>query len=376
MGQRAALVLAAIAQVAALVSCAWFAAERGATSLYVAAALLAVAAALAFLALRSLRRRLARASTAAEHVAADVARLAADASAAARTIGADASRLAAGSRDLSERTESQAGALQQAAAGMEQLTGGVHRNTDAARETQRIAALARDSTDRGIQAATLVIARMESVRDATKRMADIVGVIDAIAFQTNLLALNAAVEAARAGEQGRGFAVVASEVRALATRCADSARDIRALAATAAGEVAESAAAIDGMAETIAEVNGHVARVTELMNGVVAAGAEQSTGIAEVGRMIAQMEGAIHRNAALVGEVLAASRSLEGETARLDALAQDLRSEGAPVALAAQPGERGGEDHEENRSLPGPRELRAGHRRIGGPGADVRRLGS
>jgi methyl-accepting chemotaxis protein len=144
---------------------------------------------------------------------------------------------------------------------------------DAARETQRLAALAGEATARGIDAATLVMAHMDSIQEATRRIRDIVGVIDAIAMQTNILALNASIEAARAGEQGRGFAVVASEVRALSIRCAEAAREIKAVVATASGRVSESSEVVDRVAEAIAEINGNVGQVNRLMEEIVAAGA-------------------------------------------------------------------------------------------------------
>jgi len=145
--------------------------------------------------------------------------------------------------------------------------------TEAARETQRLAALAGEATGRGIDAVTRVMAHMDSIEDATRKIRDIVAIIDTIALQTNILALNASVEAARAGEHGLGFAVVASEVRSLSVRCAESARDIKAVVAAASGRVVESAEAVDQVAEAIADINGSVAEVNRLMEELVAAGA-------------------------------------------------------------------------------------------------------
>jgi methyl-accepting chemotaxis protein len=194
-----------------------------------------------------------------------------------------------GTGERRERDDGQAGAIAQVAASMEELAASVQRNTDTARETQRVAGEAREATAKSIDAATLVIAHMESIREATGKVTEIVSVIDGIAFQTNLLALNAAVEAARAGEQGRGFAVVASEVRALSQRAAAAARDIKTLVGAAAAEVTESAEVVDRVAEAIADINGRVGRVNELMDAIVAAGAEQSTGIGLAGESIEQM---------------------------------------------------------------------------------------
>jgi methyl-accepting chemotaxis protein len=150
--------------------------------------------------------------------------------------------------------------------------GGARGAAAAARETQRLVALAGASIARGIDSATLVMAHMESLEEATRRIRDIVAIIDTVAMQTNILALNAAVEAARAGEQGRGFAVVAAEVRALSIRCAEAAREIKAVVANASGRVAESSAEVERVAEAIAEINGNVAEVGRLMGQVVAAG--------------------------------------------------------------------------------------------------------
>lgn len=253
---------------------------------------------------------------------------------------------------------------------MEQLTASVRRNTDTARETQRVAGLAGEATQRGINAATLVVAHMETIREATRRVADIVGIIDAIAFQTNILALNAAVEAARAGEHGRGFAVVAAEVRSLALRCADSARDIKALVGSASGQVTESSGVVDQVVEAIAAINGRVAEVTELMNSIVAAGSEQSAGIEQVGRTIVQMEQATQQNAALVGQVMSAAQSLTRQTARLGALVSAIRTD-AGTPAPPQPVEEGA-NHASHRSLPRLGSTDGRGRRLGGPGPHVR----
>ncbi len=230
---------------------------------------------------------------------------------------------------LAERHESQASAIEQAAAS-------VSSNTETARETQRVAGLAGAATGQGVDAATLVIAHMESIHEATRKVAEIVGMIDGIAFQTNILALNAAVEAARAGEHGRGFAVVAAEVRALSVRAAQAAREIKALVGSASGEVDESTTVVDRVGEAIAQINGHVAEVTQLMNAIVAAGTEQAAGFAQVRETISQMERATQQNAALVGEIVGATDSLAGQAARLAALVQGFR--GAGAASGSAPG--------------------------------------
>jgi methyl-accepting chemotaxis protein len=240
---------------------------------------------------------------------------------AGEVIGGQVAGLGRGNRELSERTEGQAAAIEQAAASMEQLIASVRHNTETAHETQRIAAQAGEATAKGIDAATLVIAHMESIREATGKVSEIVGLIDAIAFQTNILALNAAVEAARAGDQGRGFAVVAAEVRSLSQRAAAAAREIKDLVGAASGQVTDSTEVVDHLGEAIAEINGRVAQVNDLMNAIVASGAEQSAGIGQVGRTIVQMERATGENAALVDRVVSATNSLQAQSSRLAAMA-------------------------------------------------------
>jgi methyl-accepting chemotaxis protein len=181
---------------------------------------------------------------------------------------------------------------------------------------------------------------MESIRESTKRVGEIVGMIDSIAFQTNILALNAAVEAARAGEHGRGFAVVAAEVRNLAKRCADSAREIKGLVTTSSGQVTDGARLVDEVAEAIGDINMRVSEVDGLMNGIVAASVEQSSGIEQVGQTITQMERVTQQNAAMVEEVLAATEALSRQTARLAAVVGAFRltdaAEPAPQQVKAQ----------------------------------------
>ncbi len=236
---------------------------------------------------------------------------------AAAAIGAHADGVARGNRDLSERTEGQASAIEQAAASMEEFAASVTHNTESARATQAIAAQAGNATGKAIEAATQVIARMESIREATEKVADIVGLINAIAFQTNILALNAAVEAARAGEHGRGFAVVAAEVRSLSQRAASSAHEIKALVVSASSHFTESSAEVDQVAEAVAAINVLVSQVNQLINGVVTAGAEQSSGIGQVVRSIQELERSTQQNADLVGRVVQAIEALSALAARL-----------------------------------------------------------
>ncbi len=243
-----------------------------------------------------------------------------DARTVAEAIAPQVDRIGRGGRQLAERIGRRADSIGEAASSLDQLTASVQRNTETARETQRLAAVAAEATARGIEATTLVIAHMESIGRATDEVSEIVGMIDAIALQTNLLALNAAIEAARAGEEGRGFGVVAAEVRTLAHRSAQAAHRIKELVGSAAGRVAESAEAVDRVAEATAEINARVTQVNELMNGVTAAGAEQSIGIGRLGGMIGDADGVMRRNARLVDELVEASDALSEQGVRLAAL--------------------------------------------------------
>jgi methyl-accepting chemotaxis protein len=274
------------------------------------------------------------------HMTQGLARMVGEVRGASETIGSNVRMLAEGNRDLSARTESQASSIEETAASMQELTASVRQNQDTAKETKRIAGLAADSTSRGIEAATRVVDHMDSIRESTKRVGEIVGMIDSIAFQTNILALNAAVEAARAGEHGRGFAVVAAEVRNLARRCADSAREIKGLVRGASDQVTDGARLVDEVAEAIGDINTRVVEVGHLMNKIVSASDEQSSGIDQVGHTIAQMERVTQQNAGLVEEIVAATESLSEQTARLASLVGAFRIEqasaprrvGAPVS--------------------------------------------
>jgi len=339
VARKLTLALAAAAAPLPLALALWVVQPQAA--LLVLGVALLVAALAVFALLRSMRIGLDSVFAGAEDARRLIAASRDEVRLAAGTIGAEADSVARGNRHLSERTEAQASAFGQAAASMEELGASVKRNTESARATQGIAQRAGEATGKAIDAATQVIARMESIREATAKVADIVGMIDSIAFQTNILALNAAVEAARAGEQGRGFAVVATEVRSLSQRAAGSAREIKDLVASAASQVAESSEVVDQVAEAIAEINGRVAEVNELMNAVVAAGAEQSAGIVQVGRTIQEMERATQQNAALVGQVGNATESLSAQAARLAALAEGAGS-ASHGAHVSRPGTRAG----------------------------------
>ncbi|APW47729.1 methyl-accepting chemotaxis protein [Rhodoferax antarcticus] len=219
-------------------------------------------------------------------------------------------QIAAGNHDLSARTETQASALEQTAASMEQLSATVKQNADNARQANQFAQEASTVAVQGGEVVTEVVATMRGINDASRKIADIISVIDGIAFQTNILALNAAVEAARAGEQGRGFAVVATEVRALAGRSASAAKEIKALIDTSVARVDQGSALVDKAGVTMTEVVTAIKRVTDLMGEISAASHEQSLGVSQVGEAVMHMDQVTQQNAALVEEMAAAASSL------------------------------------------------------------------
>ncbi|PDO83640.1 methyl-accepting chemotaxis protein [Kosakonia pseudosacchari] len=225
--------------------------------------------------------------------------------------------LAAGNIDLSQRTESTATSLEQTAASMEQITATVKLNADNAEQAHKLAKTVSDTADRGSEMVCYVIEKMRDISASSDRIADILSVIDAIAFQTNILALNAAVEAARAGEQGRGFAVVAGEVRNLASRSAESAKEIRALISSSQAQVSEGSELAMQAGETMDEIAEEVLRMTKLMREIANASQEQSRGIEQVNIAVSQMDETAQQNAALVQQSSAATRSLEEQSREL-----------------------------------------------------------
>ncbi len=230
-----------------------------------------------------------------------------------------------GNADLSARTEQQASALQQTAATMEQLTSTVRQNADNAQQANQLAARASEVASRGGAVVSQVVDTMASINHSSRKVVDIISVIDGIAFQTNILALNAAVEAARAGEQGRGFAVVASEVRNLAQRSAAAAREIKELIGNSVGEVEAGSALVAQAGTTMDEVVASVRRVSEIVGEISAASGEQSNGIVQVNQAITQMDGVTQQNAALVEQAAAAAESLQQQAATLVALVGEFR---------------------------------------------------
>lgn len=232
-------------------------------------------------------------------------------------VNSGARGIAAGNTDLSGRTESQASSLQQTAAAMEQLTVTVQQNADNAHEANKLVTTTSDIAVQGGTAVSNVINTMSSIQDSSRKIADIIGVIDGIAFQTNILALNAAVEAARAGEQGRGFAVVATEVRSLAQRSASAAKEIKALIDDSVEKVGLGSELVNAAGKTMDEIVTSVKGVAGYMGDITAASREQSAGIAEVNQAVMQMDEATQQNTALVEQAAAAAAAMQEQAAKL-----------------------------------------------------------
>ncbi|CCF68922.1 methyl-accepting chemotaxis protein [Xanthomonas citri] len=232
-------------------------------------------------------------------------------------INSAAGEIASGNSDLSHRTEQQAANLEETAASMEELTSTVKQNAESARQANQLAIGATGVASQGGEVVSQVVTTMSGIEASSKKIADIISVIDGIAFQTNILALNAAVEAARAGEQGRGFAVVASEVRTLAQRSAGAAKEIKGLIDDSVHKVAEGSALVRKAGATMADIVASVQRVTDIMGEISAASQEQSSGIEQVNQTITQMDETTQQNAALVEEATAAARSMEEQAGHL-----------------------------------------------------------
>jgi methyl-accepting chemotaxis protein-1 (serine sensor receptor) len=253
----------------------------------------------------------------------------------AESIASASGQIAAGNLDLSARTEQQACSLEETASSMEELTSTVKQNADNARQANGLAQSASEAAVKGGAVVGEVVDTMESINASSRKIVDIIAVIDSIAFQTNILALNAAVEAARAGEQGRGFAVVASEVRNLAQRSANAAREIKQLIGDSVEKVEAGSRLVGDAGATMREIVERVRRVTDIMAEIASASEEQTTGIEQINQAIAQMEDVTQQNASLVEEAAAASRALEGQTRTLAALVSVFKLDDAHEASAA-----------------------------------------
>jgi methyl-accepting chemotaxis protein len=251
------------------------------------------------------------------------------------SIATGSAEIASGNADLSQRTEEQASNLQQTAASMEQMNSTVRKNADSARQATRLAEAASEAASKGGAAVGQVVATMDDISASSKKIADIIGVIDGIAFQTNILALNAAVEAARAGEQGRGFAVVAGEVRSLAQRSAEAAKEIKTLIVASAEKVDAGTRLVGDAGATMDDIVGQVRRVADLINEISAATLEQTTGIGQVSDAVSQLDQVTQQNSALVEESAAAADSLKHQAAQLTEMVSVFRLGDASPAEAA-----------------------------------------
>ncbi|CAL63369.1 Methyl-accepting chemotaxis protein [Herminiimonas arsenicoxydans] len=250
------------------------------------------------------------------------------------TITTASGQIAAGNLDLSSRTEEQASALEETASSMEEITSTVKQNAENSQQASTLAVHASSTAIRGGAVVSQVVDTMGSITESSRKIVDIIGVIDGIAFQTNILALNAAVEAARAGEQGRGFAVVASEVRSLAQRSASAAKEIKQLIGDSVEKVDAGSKLVEQAGTTMKEIVGGIQRVADIMSDITAAGREQSAGIEQVNQAIAQMDEVTQQNAALVEEAAAASQSLQDQATHLSEIVSVFKLDNTQIQAA------------------------------------------
>jgi methyl-accepting chemotaxis protein len=254
-----------------------------------------------------------------------------------------AEEISAGNANLSQRTEQQSSSLEETASSMEEMTTTVKQNADNAGQANQLAMAARDQAEKGGSVVSQAVKAMADINDSSKKIADIIGVIDDIAFQTNLLALNAAVEAARAGEQGRGFAVVASEVRSLAGRSATAAKEIKELIQDSVRKVEDGSVLVTQSGQTLEKIVSSVKKVSDIVAEIAAASREQSSGIEQVNRAVMQMDELTQQNAALVEEATAASQAMAGQVRGLNEMleryrvAEEMARASAPAARRAEP---------------------------------------
>ena len=261
-------------------------------------------------------------------------RIVGDVRSSTETIATASQQIASGNMDLSSRTEQQASSLEETASSMEELTSTVRQNAENARQANQLAVTASDVAIRGGEVVSEVVETMGAINESSKKMSDIIGVIDGIAFQTNILALNAAVEAARAGEQGRGFAVVATEVRSLAQRSAAAAREIKELIDNSVDKVSEGSKLVETAGSTMEEVVNSIKRVHDIMAEITAASQEQSEGIEQVNQAVIQMDQVTQQNAALVEEAAAAAESLQDQSKVLTDVVSVFRLDTNQVRLS------------------------------------------
>ena len=279
--------------------------------------------------------------------------------ASSNAVALSANEIAAGNTNLSQRTEQQASTLEETASGMEELSGTVRQNADNCKLASGLAQSAEQVARQGAEAVHAVVEGMGRIDQSSKRMADIIGVIEGIAFQTNILALNAAVEAARAGEQGRGFAVVASEVRALAQRSAEAAKEIKALIEQSVGQISDGSRKAEGAGKVIDEIVVSVQQVNQLISEIAVASSEQSAGVGEINKAILQLETVTQQNAALVEQAAASSLTFQEQADRMrDLVARFKITEEAPVVPPRQaPSGPAPKPRAEPLPRPGPRPL-------------------
>jgi methyl-accepting chemotaxis protein len=242
-------------------------------------------------------------------------------------IGVASNEIAKGNLDLSQRTEEQASSLEETASSMEEMTSTVKQNADNTRQANQLAMSTREQAEKGGEVLSNAVDAMAAITNSSKKIADIIGVIDEIAFQTNLLALNAAVEAARAGEQGRGFAVVASEVRTLAGRSADAAKEIKGLITDSVEKVDLGSELVDASGKTLEEIVTGVKKVTDIISEIAASSQEQANGIEQVNSAVMQMDEMTQQNAALVEEAAAASSEMTSKVKLLSGLSLQFKLE-------------------------------------------------
>jgi len=268
---------------------------------------------------------------------ANLANIVGDVRSSTDTITSASREIAAGNMDLSERTNAQASSLEQTASSMEELTGTVKQNADNARQANRLAVSASEVASKGGVVVAQVVETMGSINESSKKIAEIIGVIDGIAFQTNILALNAAVEAARAGEQGRGFAVVAAEVRNLAQRSAGAAKEIKELISDSVGKVDSGSKLVDQAGVTMKEIVTSIQLVTDIMGEITLASVEQTSGLDQINQAIGHMDSITQQNVALVEEAAAAANSLQDQASALAEVVSVFKVDMARRAAAAAP---------------------------------------